>query len=578
MKLEMSLMEKIIRILNNITIKWKIIILILTFSGFFIMLLLLFIPFVFKIHEKNIYYTHLIDRSRIIQVDFKIQVQEWKNILLRGSDVNKFHKYKTQFLQKSEKIQKDLQYIEKTVIPGSEIENRVNSLEKIMQNLEKIYLSNLEKYYNPKNLNSIKDVDKAVEGIDREPTEKIGKLVDTIAQTAKEETYKIIEIYLLLVVSVSFIIFVMILFFLIALSRSIHRPIKKIGLQMEEIASGEVSLNVKIIMTGNDEIATLGNNFNAFLIKLKNIITENIHFSRVINESIQKLKEVTGVISENFKIQSNSTLQIQLRSNEVNLKSEENSQALEKQLLALSGLFESIDSLSLSLSESEEKVENSSKHSESLSARISEKNKTLIMIKETMKNMTDNSKKIESIIGIIHDISEQINLLSLNASIEAARAGDEGKGFSVVASEVSKLADRTSASLKEIETLIKKNNKELNDELSNVNTTIEFFMNTIKEISDITESIKIIQACTSEQFEETKRITEKVNIVKNLSNSLERETVSNRESIRLISEEISNLNRISQTNDSKLHEVKSISDNIVQVGNQLEISSSQFKI
>lgn len=574
----MSLMEKIIRILNNITIKWKIIILILTFSGFFIMLLLLFIPFVFKIHEKNIYYTHLIDRSRIIQVDFKIQVQEWKNILLRGSDVNKFHKYKTQFLQKSEKIQKDLQYIEKTVIPGSEIENRVNSLEKIMQNLEKIYLSNLEKYYNPKNLNSIKDVDKAVEGIDREPTEKIGKLVDTIAQTAKEETYKIIEIYLLLVVSVSFIIFVMILFFLIALSRSIHRPIKKIGLQMEEIASGEVSLNVKIIMTGNDEIATLGNNFNAFLIKLKNIITENIHFSRVINESIQKLKEVTGVISENFKIQSNSTLQIQLRSNEVNLKSEENSQALEKQLLALSGLFESIDSLSLSLSESEEKVENSSKHSESLSARISEKNKTLIMIKETMKNMTDNSKKIESIIGIIHDISEQINLLSLNASIEAARAGDEGKGFSVVASEVSKLADRTSASLKEIETLIKKNNKELNDELSNVNTTIEFFMNTIKEISDITESIKIIQACTSEQFEETKRITEKVNIVKNLSNSLERETVSNRESIRLISEEISNLNRISQTNDSKLHEVKSISDNIVQVGNQLEISSSQFKI
>lgn len=78
MKLEMSLMEKIIRILNNITIKWKIIILILTFSGFFIMLLLLFIPFVFKIHEKNIYYTHLIDRSRIIQVDFKIQYRNGK--------------------------------------------------------------------------------------------------------------------------------------------------------------------------------------------------------------------------------------------------------------------------------------------------------------------------------------------------------------------------------------------------------------------------------------------------------------------------------------------------------------------
>jgi methyl-accepting chemotaxis protein len=80
-----------------------------------------------------------------------------------------------------------------------------------------------------------------------------------------------------------------------------------------------------------------------------------------------------------------------------------------------------------------------------------------------MKQIHSSSKEMYSIIEVIHDISEKTNLLALNASIEAARAGVSGKGFAVVAFEISKLADKTAESVKGIDQIIRKNNREINN-------------------------------------------------------------------------------------------------------------------
>ncbi|HNH08686.1 MAG TPA: methyl-accepting chemotaxis protein, partial [Leptospiraceae bacterium] len=89
-------------------------------------------------------------------------------------------------------------------------------------------------------------------------------------------------------------------------------------------------------------------------------------------------------------------------------------------------------------------------------------------VKVAMEEIGKNSKAIKDIMGLINDISEQTNLLALNASIEAARAGAAGKGFSVVAAEVSRLADNTADRVKEIEKLIKTTNQAVNNGTSKV--------------------------------------------------------------------------------------------------------------
>jgi len=81
--------------------------------------------------------------------------------------------------------------------------------------------------------------------------------------------------------------------------------------------------------------------------------------------------------------------------------------------------------------------------------------KSIADVTQAMTRIKEGTARIEDVMGIIYDVSERTNLLSLNASIEAARAGEAGRGFSVVADEISKLADRTSTSLKEIEGLIR---------------------------------------------------------------------------------------------------------------------------
>ena len=96
---------------------------------------------------------------------------------------------------------------------------------------------------------------------------------------------------------------------------------------------------------------------------------------------------------------------------------------------------------------------------------------------------------MQNIVGIINDISDKINLLSLNAAIEAARAGDAGRGFAVVADEISKLADQTAHSIKEISDLIQENETEISRGTENVRASVEMISQIISGVNVISEFI-----------------------------------------------------------------------------------------
>ena len=129
----------------------------------------------------------------------------------------------------------------------------------------------------------------------------------------------------------------------------------------------------------------------------------------------------------------------------------------------------------------------------SISDRTTEANDKMIEIEETMNIIARQSEKISETITIIVDIADRINLLSLNASIEAARAGDHGKGFAVVADEVGKLAFQTTESIKEIDKVLALNNNVTGKGVLVIKDSSGMIKNMIGKMSGSTENIKILQ-------------------------------------------------------------------------------------
>ncbi|SFR67222.1 methyl-accepting chemotaxis protein [Anaeromicropila populeti] len=190
---------------------------------------------------------------------------------------------------------------------------------------------------------------------------------------------------------------------------------------------------------------------------------------------------------------------------------------------------------------------------------------------ENIRKLEERVKKIDEIIGLIEQISTQTNLLSLNASIEAARAGDAGKGFSVVATEIRNLAEMTAASVKEIQNMVKDINNNTNRVSDSINVFVDGFQEQNKMILD-----------TESNF---KGISSKVQVIEEKANLLKGRVDSLNHSNKTIVEAIQNISAISQQtiansiqteelsgkNLTYAKDIKSISEQLHRVSNSLRV-------
>jgi methyl-accepting chemotaxis protein len=141
----------------------------------------------------------------------------------------------------------------------------------------------------------------------------------------------------------------------------------------------------------------------------------------------------------------------------------------------------------------------------------------LLRTTDKIGRIEESSRKIGDIIAMINDVSDQINLLSLNASIESARAGEHGKGFAVVAEEISKLADATAQSTKEIETLIRTSRAEIGSGAELVNQTAGAITVIIQKIEAAAKLIGEIATSSEEQIRSSEQVMADVEEVNRMS-------------------------------------------------------------
>ena len=282
------------------------------------------------------------------------------------------------------------------------------------------------------------------------------------AREAETQSYIIIGVFSLVilacVISLSFYII-----------KSITKPVKEMKLAMKKLSVGE--LNDDVTYTSKDELGSLAGSMRAMVAELKKYI-ENIAYvteeisngNMAVSIDVEYQNDFAPIRQSMEKITSslNDTLsQISASSQQVAAGSEQMSSGAQELAQGATEQASSSEELAASIAEISQRVQQNAGYSQQASADMNETIKEIQLGNAQMKKLVgamskiaDTSSEIEKIIKAIEDIAFQTNILSLNAAVEAARAGSAGKGFSVVADEVRNLASKSAAAAKDTTALI----------------------------------------------------------------------------------------------------------------------------
>lgn len=216
------------------------------------------------------------------------------------------------------------------------------------------------------------------------------------------------------------------------------KPIKSIAFACREIESGRVDVHLDI--ESADAVGDIVSGFNSMTQFLKGMLSQ-------LSAGVGQLSLVTNALSSMNKKQ-----ECMIRDQGINV--DQITAATSQVSSTIKDISENLDSTSEFSGNILEQADNTIGHISSLSGIMVKASESIEISIRDMQGLNDQSNSITSILEIIEDIAAQTNLLALNAAIEAARAGEQGRGFAVVADEVRKLADRTTSATKEIGEMI----------------------------------------------------------------------------------------------------------------------------